>query len=88
VITVYSRPDCEPCKATIRKLNQLGLPHQKIDVTEEPDALDYIRGLGYLQAPVVVAGDDHWSGYRPHRIKELADGAETLGGRTVTDRTE
>ena len=28
--------------------------------------------LGYLQAPVVVAGDSHWSGFRPDRIKELA----------------
>jgi len=28
--------------------------------------------LGYLQALVVVAGDDHWSGFRPDRIKALA----------------
>lgn len=28
--------------------------------------------LGYLQAPVVVAGNDHWSGFRPDRIKALA----------------
>jgi glutaredoxin-like protein NrdH len=29
--------------------------------------------LGYLQAPVVVAGNDHWSGFRPDRIKTLTD---------------
>ena len=28
--------------------------------------------LGYLQAPVVVAGSEHWSGFRPDRIKALA----------------
>jgi glutaredoxin-like protein NrdH len=28
--------------------------------------------LGYLQAPVVVAGNDHWSGFRPDRIKVLS----------------
>jgi glutaredoxin-like protein NrdH len=28
--------------------------------------------LGYLQAPVVVTGNDHWSGFRPDRIKALA----------------
>jgi len=28
--------------------------------------------LGYLQAPVVVAGDDHWSGFRPDRITPVA----------------
>jgi glutaredoxin-like protein NrdH len=31
-----------------------------------------VRGLGYLQAPVVVAGDTHWSGFRPDQISALA----------------
>ena len=31
--------------------------------------------LGYLQAPVVVAGNEHWSGFRPDRIKALAAAA-------------
>jgi glutaredoxin-like protein NrdH len=32
--------------------------------------------LGYLQAPVVVAGGEHWSGFRPDRIKALGSGAD------------
>ncbi|SLA36917.1 glutaredoxin electron transport component of NRDEF (glutaredoxin-like protein) NrdH [Mycobacteroides abscessus subsp. abscessus] len=28
--------------------------------------------LGHLQAPVVIAGAEHWSGFRPDRIKALA----------------
>lgn len=31
--------------------------------------------LGYLQAPVIVAGDEHWSGFRPDRIKTLSANA-------------
>lgn len=31
--------------------------------------------LGYLQAPVVIAAQAHWSGFRPDRIKELANPA-------------
>ncbi|KMO69844.1 hypothetical protein MCHLDSM_05956 [Mycolicibacterium chlorophenolicum] len=32
--------------------------------------------LGYLQAPVVFAGpDNHFSGFRPDRIKQLANQA-------------
>jgi len=27
------------------------------------------------QAPVVVAGEDHWSGFRPDRIKAVAAAA-------------
>jgi glutaredoxin-like protein NrdH len=32
----------------------------------------------YLQAPVVVAGNDHWSGFRPDRIKALANQAAAV----------
>jgi glutaredoxin-like protein NrdH len=28
--------------------------------------------LGYLQAPVVVTSDTHWSGFRPDRVKALS----------------
>ncbi len=31
-----------------------------------------VMGLGYLQAPVVVAGGQHWSGFRPDRIAEVS----------------
>ncbi|MET8430142.1 glutaredoxin family protein [Nocardia sp. NPDC004860] len=76
-ITVYSRPNCQPCKFTIRKLESLGAEFRKIDVTEDDDALDFIRSLGYKQAPVVVAGERHWSGYSPDKItKAVADGAD------------
>ena len=41
-------------------------------------ALDQVRALGYAQAPVVVAGEDHWSGFRPDKIKALAVAVEAL----------
>jgi len=28
--------------------------------------------LGHRQLPVVVAGDEHWSGFRPDRLGHLA----------------
>ncbi len=77
MITVYSRPNCQPCKATKRTLDKLGTEYTMIDVTEDPDALDMIRSLGYLEAPVVVArvGDDefHWSGFSPDRLRWAAN---------------
>jgi glutaredoxin-like protein NrdH len=27
--------------------------------------------MGYQQVPVIVAGDDHWSGFRPDKISAL-----------------
>ncbi len=76
-ITVYSKPRCPQCDATCRALDKQGLDYTKIDVTENLEALDYIKGLGYQQAPVVMAGDNHWSGFRPDRIKAVAVAAAT-----------
>jgi glutaredoxin-like protein NrdH len=71
-VTVYSRPGCQPCKLTIRELERLGIDYVKLDVTEHPEALETCKALGYMAAPVVVAGDQHWAGFRPDRIKALA----------------
>lgn len=75
MITVYSKPNCPQCTATYRKLKSLGLPHDSIDVTEDAEALVFIRSLGYQQAPVVVVreGEEvkkHWSGFRPDLLKK------------------
>lgn len=71
-ITVYSKPMCVQCDATYRALDKQGLDYQSVDVTRDAEALGFIKGLGYQQAPVVIAGEDHWSGYRPDRIKAAA----------------
>lgn len=71
-ITVYTKPACVQCNATYRALDKMGLEYRVVDITEDSDARDYVMALGYLQAPVVVVGDSHWSGFRPDRIKALA----------------
>ena len=71
-VTVYTKPACVQCNATYKALDKLGLPYELVDISEVPVARDYVMSLGYLQAPVVVAGGDHWSGFRPDRIKALA----------------
>ncbi|WP_433565340.1 glutaredoxin-like protein NrdH [Nocardia sp. CA-151230] len=72
-ITVYTKPACVQCNATYRALDKAGVDYSVIDISENHEARDYVMALGYLQAPVVVAGDDHWSGFRPDRIKALVD---------------
>lgn len=71
-VVVYSRPDCQPCKLTINALEKLGIAYEKRDVTQDTAAYEACKALGYMSAPVVVAGDQHWSGFRPDRIKALA----------------
>lgn len=74
-ITVYSKPMCVQCDATKRALNKQGLDYTTIDLSEDASALDYVKSLGYAQAPVVIAGEQHWSGYRPDLIKQVAKSA-------------
>ncbi|MFK4362375.1 glutaredoxin-like protein NrdH [Rhodococcus sp. 27YEA6] len=73
-VTVYSKPACVQCNATYRALDKAGIDYAIIDITEDDEARDYVMGLGYLQAPVVVASGDHWSGFRPDKIKGITSG--------------
>ncbi|PYE13464.1 ribonucleoside-diphosphate reductase class Ib glutaredoxin subunit [Williamsia limnetica] len=74
-ITVYTKPACVQCNATYKALDKNNLDYNVVDITEDTAARDYVMSLGYLQAPVVVAGEDHWSGFRPDRIKAAAAAA-------------
>ena len=71
MIIVYSKPACVQCVATTRELDKKGIAYQYIDLTEDNDAMATVRDMGYMQAPVVVAGDDHWAGFRPDKIGAL-----------------
>ena len=71
-ITVYSKPNCVQCNATYRALDKAGLDYRTVDVSVDDEALNRVKSLGYAQAPVVVVGADHWSGFRPDKIKALA----------------
>lgn len=71
-VTVYTKPSCVQCNMTYRELDKQGIEYNVLDVTADETALEAVKGLGYLQAPVVVADDEHWSGFRPDKISELA----------------
>jgi glutaredoxin-like protein NrdH len=74
-VTVYTKPACVQCNATYKALDKQGIAYKTVDITVDSEARDYVIALGYLQAPVVVAGDDHWAGFRPDRIKGLTNRA-------------
>jgi glutaredoxin-like protein NrdH len=76
-ITVYTKPACVQCTATYKALENQGIAYEKVDISVDSQARDYVMALGYLQAPVVVVGNDHWSGFRPDRIKALSEAALT-----------
>lgn len=76
--TVYSKPGCVQCNGTYRAMDKKGLEYNKIDVSQNEEALELTKSLGHMQAPVVVKWDndggveDHWSGFNPEKIEEYA----------------
>ena len=73
-ITLYGKPRCVQCDATERKFKKEGVAYTKVDVSQDELALDYIKGLGYASAPVVVVwsafeAESHWSGYDVAQIE-------------------
>lgn len=74
-VVVFSKPDCPQCTATYRKLDALGVRYGVVDVTSDPEARQFVMSRGFLQAPVVAADDEMWSGYRPDMLVRLSDRA-------------
>ncbi len=71
-VTVYSKPACVQCNATTRALERQGITYTLVDISEDTEAYDLVTGLGYRQVPVVIAGEQHWAGFRPDLIGGLA----------------
>ena len=71
-VTVYGKPDCYGCKATVRQLTKDGIPHQYLDVTVNEIASAEVKNLGFTSLPVVVPSTGKpWTGYSPDRLKAL-----------------
>ena len=60
MITVYTKPACVQCNATFRALDSRGVEYRTVDLSKDPNALDVVKAMGYMQAPVVVTDNDHW----------------------------
>ncbi|UQY43358.1 glutaredoxin-like protein NrdH [Mixta hanseatica] len=71
LITIYTKNNCMQCTATKNMMDKLGLPWQLVNLDEEPAALEDLKALGYRQLPVVMADEDHWSGFRPDKLIRL-----------------
>ena len=74
-ITVYSKPDCQPCRNTKRALDRAGIPYAEKPVA---DRVDEFKDRGFLSSPVVVVTDADgaelraWSGFRFDELRALA----------------
>lgn len=70
-VQVYSKENCVQCNATYRALDKESIDYDVTMLEDNPDVLEQFKTEGYLQAPVVVANGETWSGFRPDKIREL-----------------
>lgn len=74
MITVYSRPDCMPCKFTKKILTENNIPFNNVDVSEEPEALEVLKQHGFYELPVVAINqsfDFAFGGFQPDKLNDL-----------------
>jgi glutaredoxin-like protein NrdH len=72
MVTVYTLPACVQCESTKKYLTNKDVSFEVIDLSEDAAAMEMVKSLGYQAAPVVIAGDEHWSGFRPDKLSTLA----------------
>ncbi|WP_345828639.1 glutaredoxin-like protein NrdH [Erwinia sp. HDF1-3R] len=74
-IIIYTKNNCVQCNATKNAMDKQGIPYQLVNLDHEPDAVETLKAMGYRQVPVVMAEQDHWSGFRPDKILALRQSA-------------
>lgn len=78
MITIYTTPECRQCKMTKDWLDTKGIIYSTVDLSQDEQALEAVKALGYAKAPVVIVNDDgdthnekHWFGFRPDLLQEF-----------------
>lgn len=70
-VVLFTKPGCQPCKATKRVLDAKGIAFQEFDISVDTEARDKVISMGFKSAPVVVTEDDAWSGFNPGKLATI-----------------
>ena len=72
-VTVYSKTACGKCVFTKKWLESNNIPYEEKRTDLDDDARNEVIEMGYQELPVVVVGNEHWSGYQPDKLAELVE---------------
>lgn len=56
-ITLYTRPNCQQCRAVKRWLDKRNIKFATVDVSQSLEDTEALRALGYMGAPVIIVND-------------------------------
>ncbi|GAK30603.1 glutaredoxin-like protein NrdH [Weissella oryzae SG25] len=73
-ITVFTKDNCIQCKMTKKTLEQYGISFEERNVSQDAEALKFLKGQGYQSVPVVMAQDfEPINGFRPDLLATLME---------------
>jgi glutaredoxin-like protein NrdH len=52
-------------------MKSMNIEYTEVDLSQNEEAYEMVRALGYTAAPVIISGEQHWNGFRMERIKSL-----------------
>ena len=64
MVTLYSTPQCAPCKIAARQFEANSIEYKKVDLTAEPDTLAALkekRGSDVIQTPLMEYGGEFYN---------------------------
>lgn len=75
-LELYTKENCVQCTMTKKLMDSEGLEPTVFELDKDQEALDRVKELGHLAAPVVIHEDEqgsieHWSGFRPDMIRKI-----------------
>lgn len=70
-VTIYTLPACSQCDTTKRYLKKQLIEFDEVKLQDDPQAYEMIMARGFSQAPIVVVGEDAWSGFRLDKLQAL-----------------
>jgi glutaredoxin-like protein NrdH len=71
MVIIYSNPNCVQCDQTKKFLTLKGIDFESKLIQDSPEIYPLIEQKGYKSAPVVVVGDNSWSGFKLDKLNEL-----------------
>ncbi|HFI0635156.1 TPA: glutaredoxin-like protein NrdH [Streptococcus suis] len=71
MVTIYSKNDCVQCKMSKKFLDQHNVAYTEINLDEQPEYIEHVKGLGFSSAPVIETENDVFSGFQPAKLKAL-----------------
>ncbi|HFI0039668.1 TPA: glutaredoxin-like protein NrdH [Streptococcus suis] len=71
MVNIYSKNDCVQCKMSKKFLDQHNVAYTEINLDEQPEYIEHVKGLGFSAAPVIETENEVFSGFQPAKLKAL-----------------